>query len=347
MTLFPLPNPHPQGRGVNGSAVIPKLETIWYGRSPIALLLLPLTGLYCVIVAIRRLAYRWRLKTTHRLAVPIIVVGNINIGGTGKTPLVSWLASYLRVQGYRPGLIARGYGGKARHWPQQVRPDSDPAVVGDEPVLLTQLTGCPMAVAPDRVAAARALLEHSDCDIIISDDGLQHYALGRDIEIAVIDGVRRFGNRWCLPAGPLREPVSRLDSVDLVVSNGLAGRNEFAMQVLVGDAINLVSGERRPLASFRGEPLCTIAGMGRPERFFEALRRQGLTIEARSFPDHHAYRRDDLAFTNHSVLMTEKDAVKWRRFARAQDWMVSTRVELDERFGVQLLGLLEQINKAR
>lgn len=325
---------------------MPKLEEIWYGRSPLALLLLPLTGLYCMIVTARRLAYRWRLKTTHRLAVPIIVVGNINIGGTGKTPLVSWLASYLRDQGYRPGLVARGYGGKASHWPQQVRPDSDPAVVGDEPVLLTQITGCPMAVAPDRVAAARALLEHSDCNVIISDDGLQHYALGRDIEIVVIDGVRRFGNRWCLPAGPLREPISRLDSVDLVVCNGLAGRNEHAMQVLVGDAINLVSGERRSLASFRGESLSALAGMGRPERFFEALRRQGLAIDARSFPDHHAYRLEDLAFANHPLLMTEKDAVKCRRFARAQDWVVCTRVELDERFSVQLLGLLERAKKA-
>ena len=321
---------------------MPKLENIWYGRSPLALLLLPLTGFYCAIVAVRRLAYRLGIKKTHRLNVPVIVVGNITVGGTGKTPLVGWLAQYLREQGYRPGLVARGYGGSAQHWPQQVRPDSDPTTVGDEPVLLTQLTGCPMAVAPDRVAAARALLEHSDCNIIISDDGLQHYALGRDIEIAVIDGVRRYGNRWCLPAGPLREPVSRIDSVDIVVSNGLAMRNESAMQVLVGDAVNLVTGERKPLQSFRGERLSAIAGIGRPERFFDELRRQGLTIEARPFPDHHAYCPDDLAFADHTLLMTEKDAVKCRRFGRAQDWVVSSRVQIDARFGEQLLGLLNK-----
>lgn len=141
------------------------------------------------------------------MGVPVIVVGNITAGGTGKTPLIAWLAARLREQGYRPGIIARGYGGRARHWPQQVRPDSDPRTVGDEPVLLARRTGCPMAVGPDRVAAARALLQHSDCDILISDDGLQHYALARDIEIAVVDGDRRYGNGLCLPAGPLREPA--------------------------------------------------------------------------------------------------------------------------------------------
>jgi tetraacyldisaccharide 4'-kinase len=321
---------------------MPKLDDIWYGRSPLALLLLPLTGFYCVIIALRRLAYRLGLKKIHQLDVPVIVVGNITVGGTGKTPLVAWLAQYLREQGYRPGLVARGYGGKAKNWPQQVRPDSDPTVVGDEPVLLTQLTGCPMAVAPDRVAAARALMKHSDCNVIISDDGLQHYALGRDIEIVVIDGVRRFGNRRCLPAGPLREPVSRVNSVDLVVSNGLAIRNEHPMRVLAGDAVNLVTGEQRPLQSFRGERLSAIAGIGRPERFFDELRRLGISLEARPFPDHHVYQPEDLAFADGPLLMTEKDAVKCRRFARPQDWLVRSRVEIDTRFGDQLLSLLNK-----
>lgn len=325
---------------------MPKLEDIWYQRHPLALALLPLAGLYCAVVWLRRLAYRVGLKSTRRMPVPVLVVGNISVGGTGKTPLVSWLAHYLRTQGYRPGLVARGYGGRARNWPQQVRPDSDPTVVGDEPVLLAQITGCPMAVAPDRVAAARALLEHSDCDLIISDDGLQHLALGRDIEIAVIDGVRRFGNRLCLPAGPLREPAGRIDHVDFVVSNGLAGRNEFGMQVQAGDAVNLITGERRPLQKFRAERPYAIAGIGRPERFFDDLRRQGLDIETRAFPDHHEYRQQDLAFADRTLLMTEKDAVKCRRFARENFWSVTNRVEIDPRFGEQLLKRLERMRRA-
>jgi tetraacyldisaccharide 4'-kinase len=327
-------------RCVDTHTSMPKLDDIWYGRSPWALPLLPLTWIYCAVVGVRRLAYRWKVLRTQRLPIPVIVVGNVTVGGTGKTPLIAWLAEFLRIQGYRPGLVARGYGGAARHWPQQVRADSDPRTVGDEPVLLTRLTGCPMAVAPDRVAAARALLEHSDCDVILSDDGLQHYALGRDIEIAVIDGVRRFGNRWCLPAGPLREPVSRLASVDLVVSNGLAGSNEFAMAVQVADAVNLVTGERRRLDTFRGQRIPAIAGIGRPERFFEALRREGLDIEAHAFPDHHAYRFEDLAFADGALLMTEKDAVKCRRFAQAQYWAVTTRTVLPPDFGARILKIL-------
>ena len=324
---------------------MPKLEHIWYARSPLVWPLLPPSALYCTLVALRRWAYHVGLKKVRRLPVPVIVVGNISVGGTGKTPLVGWLAQFLREQGYRPGLVARGYGGKARHWPQQVRTDSDPAAVGDEPVLLARVTGCPMAVAPDRVAAARALLEHSDCNLILSDDGLQHYALGRDIEIAVIDGVRRLGNRYCLPAGPLREPASRLQRVDMVVSNGLAGRNEFGMQVQAGGAVNLLTGERRALESFRGERHYAIAGIGRPERFFDDLRRAGLTIEARAFPDHHAFLADDLAFADRTLLMTEKDAVKCRRFARAEFWAVGSRVELDARFGMRVLELLNACAK--
>ena len=320
---------------------MPKLEQVWYERSPLVWPLLPLSALYCAVVGLRRWAYHLGLKKIQRLPVPVIVVGNLTAGGTGKTPLVGWLAQFLKQQGYRPGLVARGYGGTARHWPQQVRADSDPATVGDEPVLLAQTTGCPMAVAPDRVAAARALLAHSECDLILSDDGLQHYALGRDIEIAVVDGVRRLGNRFCLPAGPLREPASRLEQVDMVVSNGLAGRNEYGMQVQAGDAMNLLTGERRPLRSFRAEPVHAMAGIGRPERFFDDLRREGLSIDAHAFPDHHAYRVEDLAFADRALLMTEKDAVKCRRFARVNYWVVGSRVEPDPRFGERVLELLK------
>ncbi len=318
------------------------LYDIWYTRTPLAWLLLPLSALYCGVVAARRWTYRSGLIRTHRLDVPVIVVGNLTVGGTGKTPLVIWLSHFLRAQGYRPGFIARGYGGKATHWPQSVTADSDPSVVGDEPVLLVRATGCPMVVAPDRVAAARALLAENDCDIIISDDGLQHYALGRDIEIAVVDGERRFGNAHCLPAGPLREPARRLREVDLIVANGVARAGEFAMRVQAGEAVNLLSGERRQLGEFRSRSVHAIAGIGHPKRFFTALHEAGLEFTAQAFPDHHAYRPDDLVGADEVLLMTEKDAVKCRQFARDTFWAVTTHTDLSSDFGARLLELLRR-----
>ncbi len=315
-------------------------DDIWYGRSPWVWPLLPLSAVYCAVVAARRWSYRIGVKKTQRLDVPVIIVGNLTVGGTGKTPLVIWLTRFLREHGYRPGLVARGYGGKASHWPQTVTADSNPVLVGDEPVLLARATGCPMVVAPDRVAAARALLVGNDVNVIISDDGLQHYALGRDIEIAVIDGKRRFGNGHCLPAGPLREPARRLREVGLIVANGAAGADEFAMRVSVGDAVNVQTGERRSLDQFRGQPIHAIAGIGHPERFFNALRAKGLSIETHVFPDHYAYRADDLAFGAAALLMTEKDAVKCQRFARPNFWSVDTQIEMPDDFGARVLALL-------
>ncbi|HEY9199162.1 MAG TPA: tetraacyldisaccharide 4'-kinase [Gammaproteobacteria bacterium] len=322
---------------------MPDFDRIWYGRSLRVWPLLPLSALYCAVVMVRRGLYRSGLRKIHRLDVPVIVVGNLTVGGTGKTPLVIWLTRFLREQGHRPGLVARGYGGQAPHWPQSVSADSDPALVGDEPVLLARATGCPMAVAPDRVAAARALLAEHDCTVIVSDDGLQHYALGRDIEIAVIDGARRFGNGHCLPAGPLREPLRRLREVDLTVANGTAGAGEFAMQVVLDQAVNLVSGERRPLEDFvTRQPVHAIAGIGHPERFFAALRAAGLNARTQAFPDHHAYRPEELSFADGALLMTDKDAVKCGRFAQPNFWSVGTRVELDAGFPVRLLELLRK-----
>lgn len=323
------------------SKPMPDLDRIWYGPSPLAWLLLPLSGLYCAAVTVRRWTYRVGIKKRHRLDVPVIVVGNLSVGGTGKTPLVIWLARFLREQGYRPGLVARGYGGRAAVWPQPVNADSDPALVGDEPVLLAAATRCPMMVAPDRVAAARALLAAQPCDVILSDDGLQHYALGRDIEIAVVDGARRFGNGHCLPAGPLREPVGRLREVDLTVVNGAGVAGELRMRVESDDAVNLLSGERQPLATFRAQPVHAIAGIGVPTHFFAALENAGLDVFRHPFPDHHAYRSDELDFAAAApLLMTDKDAVKCRRFARPNWWTVGTRIALDDEFSARLLTLL-------
>lgn len=319
-----------------------RLDYYWYARSPWLVLLTPLSLLYRLFVWLRRTAYRTGILTGYRLETPVIVVGNLTVGGTGKTPLVSWLAGYLRQQGFRPGIVARGYGGKANSWPQQVRPDSDPGVVGDEAVMLANVTACPMAVAPDRVAAARELLDHSDCDVIISDDGLQHYALLRDIEIAVIDGVRRFGVGFLLPAGPLREPLQRLRDVDLVVVNGLAGAGEYPMRLLTGKARRLGDPkQQRELEDFRGRSVHAVAGIGNPTRFFQSLEQHGMRVQGHAFPDHHRFRAEDIRFRDdRPVLMTEKDAVKCRQYASGREWVVPVRVEMTEEFRHRLDALL-------
>lgn len=316
----------------------------WYSaRAP--LWLRPLSWLFALLVMLRRLAYKARLLRSYRLPVPVVVVGNISVGGTGKTPLVTWLVKTLQQAGYRPGVITRGYGGQAQHWPQQVRPDSDPVMVGDEPVLLAQRCGCPIVAAPDRVLAARQLLEYSNCNILISDDGLQHYRLQRDIEIVVVDGVRRFGNGHCLPAGPLREPVSRLKQVDFVVANGAAMGGEVAMQLLPG-AVRSLSDDNRvvPLPEFCGQQLHAVAGIGNPTRFFELLKRNGLTVIEHPFPDHHTFVAADLAFADElPVLMTEKDAVKCRRYADDRMWYLPVEAQLDESFSHSIMQQIKRL----
>lgn len=314
------------------------LEHAWYAGAPWLFLLLPFGYLFQAVVALRRWAYRAGLLPSYPVAVPVIVIGNITVGGTGKTPLVAWVVKFLQQRGYRPGIIARGYGGNARTWPQQVREDSDPAVVGDEAVMLARHCGCPIAVGPDRVAAARALVEHSDCDLIVSDDGLQHYGLRRDLEIVVIDGVRRFGNGFCLPAGPLREPRGRLRSVDLTVVNGIGGRLEYPMKMVLGAAHSLQQPDsQQPLSRFDRQTVHGVAGLGNPERFFAGLRQAGMQLIEHRFPDHHPFRPEDLVFDDdYPVLMTEKDAVKCRRFAEPHHWYVSAEAELDSRFATQL-----------
>lgn len=318
------------------------LESHWYRKTLLTLLLLPLSWLFCAVAQARRGAYRIGWLKTQRLPVPVIIVGNISVGGTGKTPMVAWLVALLREQGYRPGIISRGYGGRATHWPQQVRADSDPQMVGDEAVLLARRCACPMAVGPDRPAVARALLEYSDCDIIISDDGMQHYRLARDVEIAVVDGVRRFGNGHCLPAGPLREPLRRLRTVDMVIANGTPGPREYAMTLQPGSLRNLQQpGLTRPLQKFTGQRVHAVAGIGHPRRFFALLRRHGLDVIEHPFADHHPFIADDLHFDDAlPVLMTEKDAVKCQAFAAAHHWYLPVDAELDERVPQILLRLI-------
>jgi len=320
-----------------------KLEQAWYERGILTQLLRPLSWVYLAIVNLRRFLYRHGIKKGVKLPVPVIVVGNISVGGTGKTPLVIWIANYLKQAGRKPGVVSRGYGGRARSWPQQVRPDADPVIVGDEAVVISRRTGCPMAVGPDRVADGQALLQYAGVDVIISDDGLQHYALERTVEIAVIDGIRRFGNGFCLPAGPLRELRTRLDEVDCRVTNGVAAQGEVPMRYKAERAINLVTQEVRTLDDFKNQTVNAIAGIGNPDRFFNFIRAGGFRINTRAFPDHHTFSPNEIDFPDDEALfMTEKDAVKCQRFARENWWYIPVDAVLPDSFGAELLKLLEE-----
>ncbi len=323
-----------------------RLDSFWWDRNGFALALLPLSWLFCLLVFLRRIAYRLKIFRTRRLPVPVIVVGNITVGGTGKTPLVIWLANHLKGMGLKPGIVSRGYGGNAKYWPQQVLPGSDPVAVGDEPVLIARRTDCPVSVGPDRTKAAMALQNFTDCNVIISDDGLQHYALGRDIEIVVIDGERGFGNGFCLPAGPLRETVGRLNKVDMVVSNGTTGPGRYIMQLCGFEVVNLLDPSQvRRLDDFRSEErVYAIAGIGNPERFFKQLANAGISIERVGFPDHHRFVESDLEVAGDApILMTEKDAVKCRRFARPQHWYVRVDAQLHDAFAIRLNKLIKDL----
>lgn len=323
------------------------IDSMWYGQRPVALLFVPLSWLFGVIVKLRAWLYKKGWLRSTCLSVPVIVVGNITVGGTGKTPIVIWVAELLKSAGYKPGVISRGYGGIASSWPQQVREDSDSRVVGDEAKILARRTQCPVAVGPSRADSAQALIDHHHCDIIISDDGLQHYALQRDIEIAVVDGERRYGNRYLLPAGPLREPVERLESVDFIVCNGLANKHEYPLRVDGSEAVMLVDeSERLDLQSFRAAECHAIAGLGNPSRFFSHLKKFNLSFEPHIFPDHYKYTEKDINFNDEKqVLMTEKDAVKCTHMATRKHWYVPIKAQMTQNFGLTLLLLIkEKIN---
>ena len=321
------------------------LEDAWYREMYISAWFMPLSMFYVDAVRLRRFLYRTGVLKQTKLPVPVIIVGNITVGGTGKTPLVIRLVALLKQQGYKPGVISRGYAGKANANPRFVSADSDAALVGDEALVLAERCACPVAIGASRVAAARHLLAGHACDVIVSDDGLQHYAMRRDIEIVVIDGERRFGNGYCLPVGPLREPPERLKQVDMVVVNG--GKdlqpNEYEMHCLGDRFINLRSGEGRGLAEFKALQCHAVAGIGNPARFFSLLAGAGLDCKTHAFPDHHAFKAEDLHFKDDKpVLMTEKDAVKCRRFAEDKHWYLPVDAELSEAFFQQFLKLLEE-----
>lgn len=310
------------------------ISSHWYRESWVTGALAPLSALFSAVVSARRVLFEANLLTAHRLPVPVIVIGNISVGGTGKTPLVAWLAHRLSERGFTVGLITRGYGG-TRSDVCEVLPGGNPAELGDEAVLLARRSGCPVWRGADRVAAGLALLAaHPGTDCILSDDGLQHYRMRRDVEVAVIDGARGFGNGMLLPAGPLREPLQRLDRVDAIVINGetsLRLPEGYAMRLEGNRLVNMRHSHRvRPVAEVSGRECHAVAGIGNPSRFFAALRSHGLKPVEHPFADHHRYRAEDLEFgDDRPVVMTEKDAVKCFAFARDHWWYLPVSAQVD------------------
>ena len=332
------------------------LERAWHERAGWLILLWPVSVLFQALTAIRRAAQQSKQRPAY-LTAPLIVIGNISLGGTGKTPLLITLSQELQKQGFKPGIISRGYGGDAPSYPFAVNIDSDVSQSGDEAFLIAEKTGCPVYVDPDRSAALQALLLHEDVDVVLSDDGLQHYNLYRDLEIVVVDGQRLFSNGFCLPAGPLRESMNRLKEAQHIVVNGepareipqLAGASK--MQLEPRSFVNMVSGEKRPFAGApfnMGNRLQAVSALGNPQRFYALLERLPYQVEMFSFPDHHRFTAEDFEQEgidmHQPVVMTEKDAVKCRQFAKNNFWYLSVEVNLESQFFERLT---EDIRRVR
>ncbi len=318
------------------------LERHWYNRSLtwLTFLLLPFSFLFGLIVKGRTFLFKHNILKSIHFSVPVIVVGNLTVGGTGKTPFVIWLSGFLKTKTWRPGIVSRGVGGAQHATPVWVDKHSDPHVVGDEALLLARHSACPVVICVNRVDAVRELLSKTDCNIIISDDGLQHYRLGRSMEVVVIDGDRKFGNGYLLPAGPLRETAKRLVQVDFVIQHG-GNRNNacFYMQLQGEELVSIVNPYNKlPLAHFKNTKVHAVAGIGNPKRFFAALRQQGLDIMEHVFPDHYLYQQEDFLFADDlPIVMTEKDRVKCEEFADQRFWYLPVVAVLDQKFENELL----------
>lgn len=326
-----------------------KLTQYWYQPKlhPKLFAFLPLTKLFSACVHARRFLYKKKILSVKRFPVPVIVVGNITVGGTGKTPMVIWLCDFLKKQGYSPGIITRGVGGKKHKKAYHVQATDAANIVGDEAILLNKNTNCPVVVGIDRPAAAQKLLAESVCNIIISDDGLQHYRLARDIEIVMVDAGRKFGNQQVLPAGPLREPLQRLHSVDFVVENGSVATSEYHMQLLAQE-LRAVNNPQQILAlNACQKRVHAIAAIGNPKRFFATLEKLGFEIVAHEFPDHYHFRAQDLQFNDAlPVIMTEKDATKCQSFASNNVWFLKVKPSLNSSFANAFLKRLLQVKGA-
>ena len=309
------------------------VEKVWYGRHWLRWLLWPLSCVYRIVVALRR-QYLLRVVQTT-MPIPVIVVGNITVGGVGKTPLVVAIVEQLQARGLRVGIVSRGYGATVVQFPHEVLLHEPATLVGDEPLLLAKKTRCPVVIAPNRVQAVQYLLDKHQSQVVVSDDGLQHYALGRAIDIAVVDGVRGFGNGLCVPAGPLREPINRLQHVDFVVVNGGPGLKPstvtYPMTLQPGELTHLVSGQTL-LPAQLPTPIAAFAAIGHPQRFFSTLQELGLSFKAYPFADHHSFVPNDLCVEEKAVVMTEKDAVKCQPFATDSMCFLPVDAALEDKF---------------
>ncbi|WP_137817858.1 tetraacyldisaccharide 4'-kinase [Pseudomonas sp. 2FG] len=308
-------------------AISERLLDAWYRGHPALSLLRPLEWLYRAVVRRKRSQFLAGEGEIYQAPVPVVVVGNITVGGTGKTPLILCLIEHCRARGLKVGVVSRGYGAKPAQLPWRVRAEQNASEAGDEPLLIVQRSGVPLMIDPDRSRAVRALLEAESLDLILCDDGLQHYRLARDLELVLIDAARGLGNRRCLPAGPLREPIERLQSVDALLYNGAPAdvHGGYAFQLQPTALVNLVSGERYPLTHFpAGQALHAVAGIGNPQRFFNTLEALHWRPIAHAFADHAQFGVEQLNFSPpQPVVMTEKDAVKCRAFAAADWWYLA------------------------
>lgn len=335
------------------------VERLWYSNRRPLWWLAPFSWLYRTIGDARR-RKAWRLRN-ESLPAPVVVVGNITAGGTGKSPLTARLVREMRAGGWHPVILSRGYGGKSARYPLLVDGHTDPAEAGDEPVMLAQATGVPVVVDPQRRRAADYALAQALGDVLICDDGLQHYALPRDMELAVFDASRGVGNGAMIPVGPLREPVSRLSIVDYVVVNGATataedGRLEgfaglehprvYSMNLMPTGLVHLRTGEVRPLSALSGQAVRAVAGIGNPSRFFDTLLQLGAQVRAQPFPDHHRFKPDDLRTeAGEWLVMTAKDAVKCRSFATDNAWYLAVEAECPEAFVTAFLTQLDECSR--
>ncbi len=321
------------------------IEKVWYSKNIFSLLLSPLSLIYISIIYLRYTLYQLGLISITKINAPTIVIGNVVTGGTGKTPLVIWLAKHFKDKGFLPGIVSRGYGGTYLSNIELVKPTSNPLLVGDEPVIIARNTNCPVVVAKKRAKGAKELVEKYNCNIILCDDGMQHYSLARDIEIAVIDGQRRFGNNYCFPAGPLREPKSRIFKADLIVSKYNARRCEHKMDYTYHQLVSLNELSKTiPISDLHGMTVHAIAGINNPDHFFSYLRSHKLELIIHKFPDHYSYTEDDVKFDdNFPVVMTEKDAVKCLNYSSDKHWYIPISAELSKSFVCDLDKLMGEI----
>jgi len=323
-----------------------KIRKRWYGGGKVGFFSKIAAAIFSKIVALRSKLYQWGVFKTHQLKVPVIVVGNITAGGGGKTPMVIWLATHLKSMGYKPGIVSRGYGGKRKVEPMYVTPNANPMASGDEPLLMAKSTQLPVMVGKDRVKAAKALIKNYSVNVIVADDGMQHMALGRAAEIVMLDAKWRTGNHLMIPAGPLREPLERLNSVDLVVFKGyFEGQHHYELAIDCIHQLNHVQ-KTKDVNEFRNQKVVAMAGIANPNGFFSLLSSVGMAIIKHPLPDHHQFTPTD--FNDHKetmVLITEKDAVKCEQMNLANVWVVKVKVVMPEKTVAALNQIIKKVMK--